>query len=88
MSRGDSGGVGGGGGSSSGGGSSRVASDHSVFLSQSSEMTHSVKLIDKTWHWEDKAIDVRNLSFCLIDTSIYCLVPRSSHIEKHRKAWG
>ena len=59
MTRGDSGGVGGGGGGTSGGGSSRVASDHSVFLGQSSEMNHSVKLIDKTWHWEDKATDVR-----------------------------
>ena len=69
MTRGDSGGVGGGGGGSSsgggGGGSSRAASDHSVFLGQSSEMTHSVKLIDKTWHWEEKATDV-SLLCCLI----------------------
>ena len=43
----------------SGGGSSRSSTDHSVFLGQSNEMTHSIKLVDKNWHWEDKAMDVR-----------------------------
>ena len=69
MTRGHSGGNRGGGGGS--GGSSRTASDHSAFLGQSSEMTHSVKLIDKNWHWEDKAMDVRDKSMYRIDTCRY-----------------
>ena len=64
MTRGDSGGGGGGGGGSG-------ASDHSAFLGQSNEMTHSVKLIDKNWHWEDKAMDVRDKSMYRIDTCRY-----------------
>ena len=31
-------------------------------------MTHSVKLIDKNWHWEDKAMDVRDKSMYRVDT--------------------
>ena len=33
--------------------------DHSVFLNQSGEMSHCVKLVDKNWHWEDRGMDVR-----------------------------
>lgn len=33
--------------------------DHSVFSSQSNEMSHSVKLVDKSWHWDDKGMEVR-----------------------------
>ena len=33
--------------------------DHSVLLGQSSEMSHCVKLVDKSWHWEDRGVDVR-----------------------------
>ena len=33
-------------------------------------MTYSVKLIDKNWHWEDKAMDVRNKSMYRIDMYI------------------
>ena len=35
--------------------------DHSVFLNQSGEMSHCVKLVDKNWHWEDRGMDVRQL---------------------------
>lgn len=42
----------------SGSGHSRGSADHSVFLSQTSEMTHSIKLIDRHTHWEDKGTDV------------------------------
>lgn len=31
--------------------------DHSVLLGQSSEMSHCVKLVDKSWHWEDRGVD-------------------------------
>ena len=49
----------GGGRGEPGGGHSRVsAADHSVFLSQTSEMSHSVKLIDRNLHWEEKGSDV------------------------------
>ena len=40
------------------GGHVRGDSNHSVFLSQGSEMTHSIKLVDKHMHWDDKAMDV------------------------------
>ena len=42
----------------SSGGHSRTSTDHSVFLNQASEMNHSVKVIDKNLHWEDKGMDV------------------------------
>lgn len=45
-------------GGETGGGHSRIAADHSVFLSQMSEMNHSVKLIDRSLHWDDKGTDV------------------------------
>ena len=71
MTRGDSGsGRGGGGGS---GGSSRTASNHSAFLGQSNEITYSVKLIDKNWHWEDKAMDVRDESMYQIALYSMCM---------------
>lgn len=41
-----------------GGGHSRTSADHSVFLAQTNEMNHSVKLIDRNLHWEDKGTDV------------------------------
>ena len=71
MTRGDSGSGGGGGGGS--GGSSRTASNHSAFLGQSNEMTYSVKLIDKNWHWEDKAMDVRDKSMYHIALYSMCI---------------
>lgn len=45
-------------GGETGGGHSRTAADHSVFLAQSNEMNHSVKLIDRSLHWDDKGTDV------------------------------
>lgn len=48
-----------------GGGPSRSANDHSAFINQTNEMTHSIKLIDKNWHWEDKAMDVSELQSLL-----------------------
>ena len=71
MTRGGLRGRGRGGGGS--GGSSRTASDHSAFLRQSNEMTHSVKLIDKNWHWEDKAMDVRDKSMYQIALYSMCV---------------
>ena len=41
-----------------GGGHIRGAADHSMFLSQSSEMSHSIKLVDRHMHWDDKGMDV------------------------------
>ena len=38
--------------------------DHSVLLGQSSEMSHCVKLVDKSWHWEDRGVDVRGDTKC------------------------
>ena len=32
--------------------------DHSVFAPQCSEMTHSIKLVDRTLHWDDQGIEV------------------------------
>lgn len=46
----------------SGSGHSRSTAEHSVFLSPSSEMTHSIKLIDKNMHWEDRGVDVSDTS--------------------------
>lgn len=40
------------------GGHSRTSANHSVFLSQTSEMSHSIKLIDRNLHWDDKGTDV------------------------------
>ncbi len=55
------GGRGGGRGADMGGGAGihvRGGSDHSVFLSQSSEMAHSIKLVDRHMHCDDKGMDV------------------------------
>ena len=50
---------GGGRGGDVGGGHLRnVAAEHSMFHSQSNEMTHSLKLIDRNLHWEDKGMEV------------------------------
>ena len=47
------------GGREGGGGHARsTTSDHSVFHSQTNEMTHALKLIDRNLHWEDKAVEV------------------------------
>lgn len=54
---------GGGRGGETGGGHSRTAADHSVFLAQSNEMNHSVKLIDRSLHWDDKGTDVSGVAF-------------------------
>jgi len=35
-----------------------TTSDHSVFHSQTNEMTHALKLLDRNLHWEDKAVEV------------------------------
>eukprot|EP00731_Ephydatia_muelleri_P009456 Em0005g42a len=32
-------------------------SDHSVLLSQGTEMSYAIKLVDKSLHWEDRGID-------------------------------
>lgn len=45
-----------------GGGHSRSSADHSVFLAQPSEMNHSIKLIDRHLHWDDKGTDVSSES--------------------------
>ena len=44
-----------------GGGPPRSTNDHSAFVGQTNEMAYTMKLIDKSWHWEDKAMDVRNI---------------------------
>lgn len=48
---------GGGRGGEAGGGHSRTSADHSVFLAQTNEMNHPVKLIDRNLHWDDKGAD-------------------------------
>lgn len=47
--------------------------DHSAFFNPSTEMTHSVKLVDKNWHFEDRGVDVRN-----------CYIPGSSQFRKQQ----
>ena len=39
-------------------------SDHSVLLSQGTEMSYAIKLVDKSLHWEDRGIDVRDSTTC------------------------
>ena len=48
-----------------GGGHSRGSADHSVFLPQASEMTHSIKMVDRHMHWEDKGVDVSRIIYVL-----------------------
>lgn len=58
---------GGGRGGDGGGGHLRnTAAEHSVFHSQTNEMTHALKLIDRNLHWEDKGMDVSDLGKVLL----------------------
>ena len=53
-----------GGGRGEGGGMHprNTAAEHSVFHSQTNEMAHALKLIDRNQHWEDKGMEV---SWCV-----------------------
>ncbi len=33
-------------------------SDHAAFVNAATEMSHSVKLVDKNWQFEDRGVDV------------------------------
>lgn len=42
---------------SRGAGRETSRADHTPFQGQPSEMAHPVKMVDKSWHWEDKGMD-------------------------------
>ena len=46
---------------SRGAGRETSRADHTPFQGQPSEMAHPVKMVDKSWHWEDKGMDVSGL---------------------------
>lgn len=52
---------GGGRGEGGGGHPRSTATEHSVFHSQTNEMTHALKLIDRNLHWEDKGMEVSTI---------------------------